>query len=154
MASILFTLESYVPSPVPWIRLGLANIVSILALKWWGMKEAMLILLLRVVLGSLLAGKFLQPVFIISFSGGIAATVTMGVLIYSKKRIFSLIGISILGALSKNIIQMFVAYLLYIIQIEILSLLPLFLFSSLITGVIIGFFAIINLDKLRLEFVE
>ena len=154
MASILFTLESYVPSPVPWIRLGLANIVSILALKWWGMKEAMLILLLRVVLGSLLAGKFLQPVFIISLSGGIAATITMGMLIRLEKKVFSLIGVSILGALSKNIVQMLVAYFLYIRQIEILTLLPLFLFSSLITGFIIGFFAIIILDKLRLEFVE
>ena len=138
LASMLFVLETLIPLPLPWIRLGLANIVLLLALKWWGMKEAIIILCMRVILGSLLSGKFLHPVFIMAVGGGLGATFIMGLCMPFENRILSLIGISVIGALTKNIIQLFIAYLLYIRQLSIFLLSPIFLTSSLITGLIIG----------------
>jgi len=141
IGSILFAVENVVQTPFPWIRLGLANIVTLLALQWWGLKEALLILVLRVLLGSFLTGKFLHPAFVLSLSGGIVATLAMHVALVYKKRIFSLVGVSIVGALAKNIAQLLVAYFLYVKQSMIITLLPLFLFSTLVTGIAVGILA-------------
>ena len=139
VASILFSVETLIQFPVPWLRLGLANIVTLLALKWWGIREAFVILFMRVLLGSFLMGRFLHPVFLLSLSGGVAAVLAMGGAMIFEKKLFSFIGISIIGALFKNLTQLFVAYFLYIRQMNILTLIPLFLLSSLLTGIIIGF---------------
>jgi len=141
VASGLFVLESLIPNPVPWFRLGLANIITLLAITWWGVREALIILVLRVVLGSLLAGRFLHPIFVLSLSGGVTATLVMGLCSRFRDKIFSMMGISICGALSKNLTQLIVAYLIYIRQISILHLLPLFLSGSLLAGVLIGYIA-------------
>jgi len=138
IASILFTLESLVQSPLPWMRLGLANMITLLALRWWGMKEAMIITILRVLLGSFLVGKFFHPVFLMSLSGGIMAALTMGIVMKSTKEVFSLIGISIIGSFFKNVTQLIVAYLIYVRHFQLFSLLPLFLLSSLIGGAVVG----------------
>ena len=138
IASILFTLESLVQSPLPWMRLGLANMITLLALRWWGMKEAMAIVVLRVLLGSFLVGKFFHPVFLMSLSGGIMAALTMGIVMKSTKEVFSLIGISIIGSFFKNVTQLIVAYLIYVRHFQLFSLLPLFLLSSLIGGAVVG----------------
>ena len=141
VASGLFALESLIPNPVPWFRLGLANIITILAITWWGVREALIILILRVVLGSLLTGRFLHPIFVLSLSGGVTATLVMGLCSRFGNKIFSMIGISICGALSKNVTQLIAVYLIYIRQISIFNLLPLFLSTSLFAGVLIGFIA-------------
>jgi heptaprenyl diphosphate synthase len=149
VASTLFSVEAVIQSPFPWIRLGLANIMTLLALKWWGMREAFAILLMRVFLGCFLTGKFLHPVFVLSLTGGIVSTLAMGVVIIHGKQVFSLIGISLIGSLFKNLTQIFVAYLIYVRHIYIFTLLPLFLLSSLITGIIIGFLTHLIHDKMR-----
>ncbi len=149
VASILFSVESLIQNPIPWMRLGLANIMTLLALRWWGMREAFTVVVMRILLGSFLTGKFLQPVFILSLAGGVTATVAMGEAMIYEKRLFSLIGISIIGALSKNLTQLLIAYFIYIRQVNIFNLVPLFLFSSLFTGLIIGFLAYILHEKFK-----
>lgn len=149
-ASILFSLESLIQSPVPIVRLGLANIVTILCLKWWGIREALVVVLVRVVLGSFVTGKFLHPVFLLSLSGGIVATFAMGATIIYGKQVFSLIGVSIIGALFHNVTQLSIAYFLYVRQIQIFFLLPLFLFSSTVSGIVIGFLSYILDEKMNM----
>ena len=151
VASILFSIETLIQSPIPGVRLGLANIATILSLKWWGIKEALIILLMRVLIGSFLTGKFLQPVFLFSLSGGLVAAVVMGLVMVYENRIFSLIGISILGALFHNLTQILVAYFFYVRQVEIFFLLPLFIFSSLVTGILIGFLAYLVCEKIVID---
>ena len=153
VASGLFALESLIPNPVPWFRLGLANIITLLAITWWGVREALIVLVLRVVLGSLLAGKFLHTIFVLYLSGGLTATLVMGLCSRLGKKVFSLIGISICGALSKNVTQLIVAYFIYIRQISIFSLLPVFLSASLFAGLLIGFIAhLIDVRMKTLDF--
>jgi len=149
IASILFTLESLVQSPLPWMRLGLANIITLLALRWWGMKEAMAIVILRVLLGSFLVGKFFHPVFLLSLSGGVMAALTMGTVMKMQRDVFSLIGISIIGSFFKNSTQLVLAYLIYIRHSHLFSLLPLFILSSLVGGAVIGILAHLIDSKLN-----
>ena len=77
---ILHRLEALLPLPSPWIKLGLANLITLVAL---------------VFLGSILGGTFLGPTFFLSLVGGIAAILIMGMLYKAGKNHISLIGISI-----------------------------------------------------------
>ena len=95
---ILHRLEALLPLPSPWIKLGLANLMTLVALIFLGFKEAVIVTFLRVVLGSILGGTFLGPTFFLSLVGGIAAILVMGMLYKVGKNRMSLIGISILGA--------------------------------------------------------
>ena len=154
VASVLFTLESLVQNPVPWMRLGLANIVTIIALKWWGLKETILIVILRVILGSFLAGKFLHPVFLLSLMGGLAAAAAMSMAMATTKEMFSMVGISIIGSFFKNITQLVLAYYLFVRHLQIFTLLPLFLLSTLVGGFAIGILAQLLVKKLPVPAVK
>lgn len=145
-ASVLFTVETLIPNPLPFVRLGLANIASLLALRWWGLKEAILVLILRILVGSLLTGKFLNPIFVLALAGGLSATLGMAILMKWEKRYFSLIGVSLFGAFCKNLTQLILASLVLIRSIYIFRLLPLFLGSALLGGLIIGYFSFL-IDK-------
>jgi len=149
MASILFSLESMIPLPLPFMRIGLANIITLLALRWWGFREGLLITVCRVFIGGFLSGRFMQPLFFMALAGGIGSTMMMWLVLHYLRQ-FSLVGVSIIGALMKNAIQLLIAGLILIRQMAFLSVLPLFLVSSLISGVIIGFLTL-WLDK-RLRF--
>ena len=148
VSSVFFSIENYIPTPLPWMRLGLANIITLLALKWWGIKVAVIIVILRVFLGSLLPGKLFTPVFLLSFTGGMTAAFAMFIIIRFLDRVFSLTGVSIIGAFIKNITQIVVVYLMYVRHLNILSILPIFLLSSLISGIIIGIIADVIHKKL------
>jgi heptaprenyl diphosphate synthase len=95
---ILHRLEALLPLPSPWIKLGLSNLMTLVALVFLGFKEAVIVTFLRVVLGSILGGTFLGPTFFLSLVGGIAAILIMGMLYKIGKTHISLIGISIFGA--------------------------------------------------------
>jgi len=138
-AAILFSVESFIQTPMPWIRLGLANAATLLALTWWGFREAMTITILRVLVGSLLVGRFLDPGFFISFFGGLVSTAVMASVMRWEGKVFSLVGISILGALSHNLAQLVLVLAVYIRQSQVLGLLPILLLSGLVTGILIGY---------------
>ena len=141
MATILSALETAIPNPMPWIRLGLANLATLLALKWWGMREAFLIVVLRVFLSSLILGRLFQITFWLSFAGSIAACLGMWLVFRCLEKYFSLIGISIFGAVCHNVTQITVAYFFFIRHATLFSMVPLLLLSSLFSGFIIGIVA-------------
>ena len=151
MGTILFSIESFIPTPIPWIKLGLANITTILALEWWGLKEAFIVVCMRVAIGSFLIGRFLHPTFIISLSGNITAALIMHITIIYGERMFSIVGISIIGAVLKNITQLFIVYFFYLRHIYIFSLVPIFLFSALVTGILIGLITHLLFYKLTFQ---
>ncbi|HDQ46065.1 MAG TPA: Gx transporter family protein [bacterium] len=138
LAAILFSVESLIPTPVPWLRLGLANVVSLLALYWWGLREALLIAVLRVLIAGLFTGRLMQPVFVMSMGGSLSAVLGMWLMIRFAKHHFSLIGVSIWGALCKNTAQLAIVSWLYISRFHLIFLLPGILFVSLASGLIIG----------------
>lgn len=136
LAIVLRGLEGLIPNPFPWVRIGLANIMTLLAILLFGLKSGILLTVLRVFITSLFFGTFLSPTFIISFSAGVCSTLVMGGLHLWFQKAFSPIGISVLGGFTHNLTQLFVAYLLIVRRGEIFYLFPIL---SMI-GILSGFF--------------
>lgn len=145
---ILFIFESYVPYPLPWMRLGLGNVASLLALFLFGAREALLVTLVRAILGTLVVGKLLTPSFVLTFCGGLVSVAVMSLVFKLWYPWFSAVGVSIFGALGHNLTQLFVVWVLFIKQVQIAWLLPLFLLSSVATGFVTGAAAYLVLGRL------
>ena len=148
MAVIFFVIESAIPNPFPWLRLGLANIVVMVAIVLYGMKDGLLVTSLRSIVGSIVIGTFLGPSFWLSLSGGIASALIMSFIYRFFSSVFSLIGVSIFGAYTHSLAQMFLVFWFLIQRKEIFYLLPIILFFSLITGFVNGLAAIFLLGHL------
>ncbi len=131
--------ERLIPTPIPWLRLGLANIITLAALMLYGFRTAMTVTLIRVILASLFTGTFLGPAFILSFGGGVSSTAAMGVAHRAFGRMFGPVGLSLIGALFHNLAQLALAYLLFIQRIEAVVIIsPILLLLGTFTGVING----------------
>jgi heptaprenyl diphosphate synthase len=99
---VLGYLESFLPvSPVPGVKLGLANSVLIIALYWLGIPLSFQIMLVKnVLLGLLLGNPMLIPY---SLSGGVLSLALMSIL-YTRRGV-SPIGVGIAGGVTHNIGQ-------------------------------------------------
>jgi len=138
-ALALHGFESLLPTPIPWLRLGLANIITLITLFLYGIRAAIMVTLIRVILSSIFTGTFLGPAFILSLGGGVASTLAMGSVLSIAPRLFSTIGLSLIGALFHNIAQLFLAYFLFIQRIEaILLISPLIILIGTVTGTVNG----------------
>ena len=132
-ALALHGFESLLPTPIPWLRLGLANIITLTTLLLYGIRAAIMVTLIRVILSSLFTGTFLGPAFILSLGGGITSTFAMSFVFSIAPNLFSIIGLSLIGALFHNIAQLFLAYFLFIQRIEAMLLIsPLIIFFGAI----------------------
>lgn len=145
--------ESLIPHPIPGVRLGLANMITLVALVEMGFMAALEISVLRVVLSSFVMGTFLSPTFILSFSGALLSTITMSMFLWLSVRLpgygFSLIGISVIGAVTHNITQMVLAYYILIKHPGLFYLAPLLMISAIVMGVVTGLVAIQVLLRLK-----
>jgi heptaprenyl diphosphate synthase len=131
--------ENLLPTPIPWLKLGLANIITLTTLLLYGMRPAIMVTLIRVIVVSMFTGTFLGPAFILSLSSGLMSTAAMGVVSSFMPRIFSAIGISIVGAFFHNLTQLFLAYFLFIRRIEaILLITPFIILLGTLTGAVNG----------------
>jgi heptaprenyl diphosphate synthase len=149
LATALSFLEMLLPNPfpLPGIKLGLANIVNLLVLYVYGIKEGLTVSLLRVLFASFLAGTFFSVAFFLSLSGAILSTLVMAVLINFFSSL-SIIGVSIAGAVFHNIGQLLMASVL--IQTGyIFFYLPVLLLAGLPTGLSTGYIARLLLGYLE-----
>lgn len=137
-ASVLHYLESLFPNPlpIPGVKLGLANIITLLALIIFDFKTAMQITVMRTILGSLLSGTLFGMGFFMSFSGAVASAVLMALLLRISKD-FHVVVISIIGAIAHNLGQLLMASLVLRFP-GIFFYLPVMLFFSVPTGIITG----------------
>jgi len=138
-ALALHGFESLLPTPIPWLRLGLANIITLTTLILYGIRAALMVTLIRVVLASLFTGTFLGPAFILSLGGGVISTLSMGIVLSLMPRLFGPVGLSLIGALFHNSAQLFLAYVIFIQRIEaILLISPVIIFLGTLTGSVNG----------------
>ena len=147
---VMFLFESILPRPLPWAKPGLGNIATLLALYWLGAASAWAVTLLRVLLGSFFIGSFLNPGFWLSLAGGCAATATMTLLKKHAPTQFSMIGVSLAGALAHVLAQIGVAGWLIVRQPEIIYLLPAMLWPALFAGLVVGVASLFLFERLRL----
>ena len=137
LAMALSYTERFIPLqmviPLPGIKLGLANIVTLIALYVLGSKAAFAILIPRCVFGAVFGGGITGLAF--SLTGGILAMVTM--IVAKKSPVFSVYGVSILGAAAHNIGQILAAMVL-MNSVYIGAYLPYLLVVALFTGFATG----------------
>ena len=137
LALALSYAERFIPLqmvvPLPGVKLGLANIVTLVALYLLGPKAAFAILLPRCIFGAVFGGGITGLAF--SLIGGILAMVTMT--LSRKVPIFSIYGVSILGAAAHNIGQILAAMVL-MNSVYIGAYLPYLLVVALFTGFATG----------------
>ncbi|MGM9616087.1 Gx transporter family protein [Butyricicoccus sp.] len=139
LALALSLMERMIPLelliPIPGIKLGLANVVTMFALLFLSPKEAYSILLCRVVLASLFAGSVTQ--FLFSLMGGLLALTTTWLLLHWHDRWFSFYGISAASAAMHNFGQILAA-MLVMQTVDVIAYLPLLLVSSIPMGFVTG----------------
>jgi heptaprenyl diphosphate synthase len=144
MASValgLTILESAIPSPLPGVKPGLANIVTLIVLSRFGWNVAAWVSLLRVVAGSLLFGNFLTPGFFLSATGAALSLVVLALVQYLPSRWFGPVSQSIYAALAHITGQMVVVYVWLIPHAGIGYLIPLFAAAALLFGTVNGLIA-------------
>ncbi len=140
IACVLQIAESLIPNPVPGVRLGLANMITLVTMADLGFASAMEVAVLRTVVSSLVLGSFLTPGFMLSFFGAVTSTAVMWIFWRFSVMLpawgFSLIGISIASAVAHNITQLFLAYFLIVRHKSIFYFAP----WLVISGVLMGWF--------------
>jgi len=140
LAIAISVLESLVPQPLPWSRIGFANIVILVVLYLDGPSAAIAVGALKVFGGGLIMGAGFSPAFWLALSGTTASLLVMIPLLYFP-RIFSPVGLAVAGSAAFNIAQLFAAGLILVGIQSLLKLLPYMLIASIITGGIIGWLA-------------
>jgi len=136
----IHVLESLLPSPIPGIKPGFANIITLLVFVAYGVRAASWVSILRVVVGSLIVGTFLSPTFVLSFSG---AVVSLFVL-YCCDRFnqqpslqkLSIFGIAILMSMAHMATQFLMVYVFFIPHKALLDIFPVMMTAALIFGVL------------------
>jgi heptaprenyl diphosphate synthase len=123
------------PVPVPGIKLGLANAISLMTIVIFGPKEAFTVVAMRTFWGSVFGGGVSS--FIYSFIGGFISTMVMAIMYKRYRNLFSIPTISVVGAIFHNIGQILVASLI-VQNAKLFYYLPLLLISAVITGLFIG----------------
>lgn len=134
-------LEAAIPSPLPGVKPGLANIVTLIVLARHGWRAAAWVALLRVLAGSLLFGNFLAPGFFLSLSGAVFSLIVLAASRHLPRKLFGPISQSILAAFAHITGQMVVVYLWLIPHAGIAWLLPLFAAAALLFGTLNGIIA-------------
>ncbi|MGP0566846.1 Gx transporter family protein [Nitrospina sp. 32_T5] len=148
---VLHRVEAMLPLPSPWVKLGLANVITLVTLVRYGFSEALTVTVLRIFLGGIFGGTFLGPTFFLSLTGGLAAMAVMGLVHHLGKRWFSLIGVSVSAAYAHTTAIFLCVFFFFIQQKTFLQLLPVFLTFSLLTGILTGVLANHVLERMREE---
>lgn len=145
LSLILSYVETIIPFNfgIPYAKLGLANIVTLICLYKISKAETFTIQLLRVIIMSIINGNIFSLQF--SFFGFIFSFCMMLILIKFSK--LDIIFISIFSAIVHNLSQVIVA-IFVLGSINIISILPLSLVTGIITGLIIGVLSKIILKRI------
>jgi heptaprenyl diphosphate synthase len=143
----LTILENAIPSPLPGVKPGLANIVTLIVLARYGWRAAAWVSLLRVVAGSLLFGSFLAPGFFLSLSGAVLSLLALAFAQHLPARWFGPVSHSIYAAFAHIAGQMLIVYVWLIPHAGIAYLVPIFAAAALIFGTVNGVIAARFMDN-------
>ncbi|MGL6071323.1 Gx transporter family protein [Craterilacuibacter sp.] len=141
IAIVLAIIDAGLPSPLPGIKPGLANIVTLLALYHLGWRAALWVSLLRIVGAGLLLGSLLTPGFFLSLAGGIASLAALALAFQLPRRWFGPVSSSIIAAFGHIGGQLLLARLWLLPSDGILYFVPLFALAALATGMVNGVIA-------------
>jgi heptaprenyl diphosphate synthase len=138
-AIALHMVEAVIPSPLPGVKPGVANIVTLYVLYQYGFATAAWVSILRVFASSLLLGQFLTPTFVLSLSGAVLSLAALWLTMHLPKRWFGPVSLSIFAAFAHIAGQLIVVRLWLIPHAGVAYLVPVFALAALIFGIINGF---------------
>ena len=146
-ALIIFIIEAQIPTlvPVPGVKLGLANIITLAAVYLLSRKEAGLVLLMRIILGAVFAGS--PSTFLFSAFGGLLAWLVMCLLKdrIAESRIWI---VSVFSAVAHNLGQMLICVIV-VKTPGIFVYLPVLIASGIVTGAFTGLAAMYLIRAIR-----
>lgn len=135
LALIFSYVETLIPIQfgIPGVKLGLANLIIVIALYRMKLSEAYLLSVVRVLLAGFIFGNYFSIIY--SLAGGLLSLTVMALL--RKKGGFSVIGVSIAGGVFHNIGQLIVASVI-VETFSVMYYVPVLLIAGLVTGLLIG----------------
>ncbi|MFC1718629.1 Gx transporter family protein [Candidatus Poribacteria bacterium] len=150
LATVLGVLESQfrIPSPFPWLKLGLANIITLVALTMYGTSGAITVACVRALLVAIFVGAL--PMLPISFPAALISSLSMGGLRSVFGQRLSVIGLSVSGAVAHNMTQLLVVYIMVIVlpdstlsftRSNILFVASLLILTAVVAGSVTGLIA-------------
>lgn len=149
LALCLYAVESLLPTvPIPGVRLGLTNCVTLILLLVSEKKDAAYVLLARILLVTIFFGQLMS--FCYSLAGGLCSLVCMALLVSLLRGRYAFL-IGAVGGLVHNLAQLLIAFL-FTQTPGVLLYLPYLILSGILTGLFTGFvagFSAKQLKKLR-----
>ena len=131
-------IEAAIPSPLPGVKPGLANIVILIVLARHGWRDAAWVSVLRVIAGSLLAGQFLAPGFFLAATGAVTSLAVLGALQALPWCWLGPVGRSVAAAFAHIGGQLVLARLWLVPHDGLFNLAPVFFAAALVFGVVNG----------------
>lgn len=143
LAMVFSWIEMQIPYPIPGAKLGLTNVVVLVALYRFGIKDAIAVNLIRIVLVGLTFGSMFSMLY--SLAGGILSG---GVMILMKElKVFRVVTVSLVGGILHNIGQILVA-MAALETSAIASYLPVLWVSGMISGIVVGILGAVLIRRL------
>jgi heptaprenyl diphosphate synthase len=136
----LSAVEYMIPKPMPFMRIGLANLPLMLALDIFPLSSFLVLVCVKVLGQALITGTLFSYIFLFSLTG----TFFSALIMFSLRRLFgreriTFIGIGTAGAFVSNISQLALAYV-FIFRENVRYTAPAFLGAGLVTGIVLGIF--------------
>lgn len=134
VAMIMSYIEALIPLPLPFgIKVGLPNVVIVFILYRFGIKAAVSVSIVRVLLVSMLFGNIMALAY--SLAGAVLSLALM--IILKATKWFTTVGVSVAGGIMHNTGQIIVACFL-MSTIEISAVLPLLTITGTVAGILVG----------------
>lgn len=130
--------EAAIPSPIPGVKPGLANIVILMVLLQYGWRAAAWVSALRLIAGGLLLGSLFAPGFWLAAAGAFVSLSVLGLVRHLPERFFGPVSLSVLAAFGHIGGQLALAGLWLLPAVALLKLLPVFAAAALIFGAVNG----------------
>jgi heptaprenyl diphosphate synthase len=140
-AIALALIDAAIPLPLPGVKPGLSNIVTLIVLARYGWSTAAWVSALRVVASGILLGQFLSPGFFMSLAGACASLAVLALAARLPQRWFGAVSWSVVAAFAHIGGQLLLARLWLIPHPGVFYLVPLFASAALAFGIINGLIA-------------
>ncbi len=143
---VLSLLEYMIPKPLPFMRLGIANLPILIGAAFLDLPALLALVLVKAIGMSLVSGTLFSYIALFSLAGSAAAALSMWIVLRAPRGLVSSIGASIIGAIASNVTQLALARLIVFREAAILVAPP-FLAAGLIAGLALGVFAELFREK-------
>ena len=130
-------IEYAIPKPIPFMRLGIANMGIMLSLYVLPIRQVLFLTLIKVFLQALISGTFFSYIFVFSLIGSFSSVFAMLFCKYIFKSKISFLGICLSGALANNLSQILLSYLM-IFKSSTSFIAPILLISGFISSIVLG----------------